>query len=232
MPFYDVKLPARFQMSGDWALGFDVTVLESRTNAVVQTLDTCRRPRGMHFNADHTQFFVGCADDSVVALTAKIPNRLDLSGSSDAEAELYRLAGSEILLGVDLGTGPLLRPVLVQISADEWALLVTAHHIVADGLCVPLIRDALFALYQGRQPAVKWCLSLDIWGQAPFPERGQAPFWKTSQSPWKTSQSPGGPVARRSSWLFGSKRGWQVNHHADDYRLSFADIWHRPCLRV
>jgi amino acid adenylation domain-containing protein len=93
------------------------------------------------------------ADESVVALTATISDRLDLSGSSDAEAELYRLAGSEILLGFDLGAGPLLRPVLVRISDDDWALLVTAHHIVADGLCVPLIRDELLALYQGRQPA-------------------------------------------------------------------------------
>ena len=35
---------------------------------VIETFDTCARPRGMHFNADHTAFFVGCADDSMIAV--------------------------------------------------------------------------------------------------------------------------------------------------------------------
>ena len=34
---------------------------------VIETFETCARPRGMHFSADRKSFFVGCADDSVIA---------------------------------------------------------------------------------------------------------------------------------------------------------------------
>jgi len=35
---------------------------------VIGSFDTCARPRGVHFSADRTQFYVGCADDSLVAI--------------------------------------------------------------------------------------------------------------------------------------------------------------------
>ncbi len=44
-----------------------ITVLDAN-DKVIRTFDTCARPRGMHFSADRTQFFVGCADDSQVAI--------------------------------------------------------------------------------------------------------------------------------------------------------------------
>ena len=44
-----------------------LTVLD-QNDRVIKTFDTCARPRGMHFSADRTEFFVGCADDSVVAI--------------------------------------------------------------------------------------------------------------------------------------------------------------------
>src|SRR5262245_25605575 len=43
-----------------------LTILD-RTGKVVQTLDTCARPRGMTFNPAHTGFYVGCADDDTIA---------------------------------------------------------------------------------------------------------------------------------------------------------------------
>ena len=33
----------------------------SPEHVVIETLETCARPRGMHFSADRTSFFVGCA---------------------------------------------------------------------------------------------------------------------------------------------------------------------------
>ncbi len=87
-------------------------------------------------------------DAAARARMAEIADVLDLSASADAEADLLRLAAAEINRGFDLAAGGLLRPVLVQQGPHDWVLLVTAHHIVADGLCVPLIRDELFALYE------------------------------------------------------------------------------------
>ena len=44
-----------------------ITVL-NQDNEVVKSFETCARPRGMHFSQDRTEFYVGCADDSVVAI--------------------------------------------------------------------------------------------------------------------------------------------------------------------
>jgi PQQ-dependent catabolism-associated beta-propeller protein len=44
-----------------------ITVLNA-DHEVVKTFETCARPRGMHFSEDRTEFFVGCADDSVIAI--------------------------------------------------------------------------------------------------------------------------------------------------------------------
>ncbi len=38
-----------------------ITVLDG-SGKVVRSFETCARPRGMHFSADRTQFYVGCAD--------------------------------------------------------------------------------------------------------------------------------------------------------------------------
>ena len=57
-----------------------ITVLDGGTNEVIGEFETCARPRGMHFNLDRTQFFVGCADDNVIAVydaaTAKLVHRI------------------------------------------------------------------------------------------------------------------------------------------------------------
>ena len=44
-----------------------ITVLDTN-HRVIKNLKTCRRPRGMHFSADRTQFYVGCADDSQISI--------------------------------------------------------------------------------------------------------------------------------------------------------------------
>ena len=44
-----------------------ITVLD-QNDQVIESFETCARPRGMHFNHDRTQFFVGCADDSQIAI--------------------------------------------------------------------------------------------------------------------------------------------------------------------
>ncbi len=48
--------------------GSTISVLDAKTQAVIRTVETCRRPRGMHFNHDRTLFYVGCADDDQIAV--------------------------------------------------------------------------------------------------------------------------------------------------------------------
>lgn len=72
----------------------------------------------------------------------------DLRGQ--AAPALHELAAAELARPFDLANPPLLRAAWCRLGATDWALLVTVHHIVADGLCVPLVRDELLALYAGR----------------------------------------------------------------------------------
>lgn len=67
-----------------------ITVLD-HTDQVVKTLDTCARPRGMHFSADRTGFFVGCADDSVVILYDVVTQKLLRSFHGVKEPETFDL---------------------------------------------------------------------------------------------------------------------------------------------
>jgi len=44
-----------------------LTILD-QTGKVLQTLETCARPRGMTFNPEHTAIYVGCGDDNTIAV--------------------------------------------------------------------------------------------------------------------------------------------------------------------
>jgi PQQ-dependent catabolism-associated beta-propeller protein len=44
-----------------------LTILD-QAGKVLQTLETCARPRGMSFNPEHTAIYVGCGDDNTIAL--------------------------------------------------------------------------------------------------------------------------------------------------------------------
>src|SRR6185312_5886961 len=44
-----------------------LTILD-QTGKILQTLETCARPRGMTFNPEHTAIYVGCGDDNTIAL--------------------------------------------------------------------------------------------------------------------------------------------------------------------
>jgi len=69
--------------------------------------------------------------------------------TADAGACLATDALQDIALLFDLSVAPLLRTRIYRMPNSEMVLLVTAHHIIADGLCVPLIRDAMAAAYTG-----------------------------------------------------------------------------------
>ncbi len=73
--------------------------------------------------------------------------RLD---TTTRQAELRRLAGAEALGPFDLAHGPLLRAVLLRLGSEEHALLLTVHHIVADGWSMGVLVAELAALYKSH----------------------------------------------------------------------------------
>ena len=84
------------------------------------------------------------------ALLLSEPEQLD-ADPAQAVARLQARAARDMDQAFDLYADALLRPRLLQLP-DELVLLVTAHHIIADGLCVPLLRDELYAACTGVAP--------------------------------------------------------------------------------
>src|SRR5712671_2273994 len=44
----------------------NLIIIDPKTYQVVKDLKISRRPRDMHFNADHTRLYVACGDDDVL----------------------------------------------------------------------------------------------------------------------------------------------------------------------
>ncbi|WP_254564921.1 non-ribosomal peptide synthetase [Oscillatoria sp. HE19RPO] len=74
---------------------------------------------------------------------------IDLQGLSpeDCEAEVRCLTEAEARQGFNLECDRLLRGQLLQLSATEWVLLFTLHHIVSDGWSTAVLIRELAALY-------------------------------------------------------------------------------------
>ncbi|HZF10284.1 MAG TPA: amino acid adenylation domain-containing protein, partial [Thermoanaerobaculia bacterium] len=66
------------------------------------------------------------------------------------EAESRRLGQAERWRPFDLARGPLLRAILLAVAAEDWRVLLTMHHIVADGWSLDVLVRELSALYSAR----------------------------------------------------------------------------------
>jgi amino acid adenylation domain-containing protein len=63
------------------------------------------------------------------------------------EPEAIRMATEEARTSFDLSKGPLIRAKLLQLDAHDYVLLLTIHHIVADGWSMGILFQELGALY-------------------------------------------------------------------------------------
>ncbi len=72
---------------------------------------------------------------------------VDLSGSADPEQSLRERAAEEAARPFTLSEGPLFRPHLLRLSADEHVMTVIVHHSVFDGWSVGVLVRELTALY-------------------------------------------------------------------------------------
>jgi amino acid adenylation domain-containing protein len=115
---------------------------------------------------------------------------VDLSalGSADAVLEAGRLAAEQASRPYDLATGPLLRPLLVRIAADDHRLYLALHHMIFDGFSLyRVVLPELVALYEdfaaGRAPTLP-----------------EAAVQYADYSRWSRQRSRSDEVARLDYW--------------------------------
>ncbi|MCC4598379.1 amino acid adenylation domain-containing protein, partial [Xanthomonas campestris pv. phormiicola] len=72
---------------------------------------------------------------------------IDLRQSPDPAADAQRHAEQETRTPFDLARGPLIRGRLLRLAEHEHRLLITMHHIVADGWSISVLLQELGALY-------------------------------------------------------------------------------------
>ncbi|WP_084093210.1 non-ribosomal peptide synthetase [Andreprevotia lacus] len=70
--------------------------------------------------------------------------------AGEREAHMLWLAQDEVRQPFDLATGPLLRAQVLRLAPDRHVLLVTLHHIVADGWSMGILLNELTASYRAR----------------------------------------------------------------------------------
>lgn len=121
-----------------------LTVLD-RDGKVLQSIDTCARPRGMVFNRERTGFYVGCADDDTIAFydiaTLKLARRyrniaepetfdlhpdgrhLYISNEDDSEATVLDVETGDIV--AQFPTGP--EPEGVHVTRDGKKVFVASE---------------------------------------------------------------------------------------------------------
>ena len=90
-------------------------------------------------------------------LHASLPLALrELILDTVSEAQIEALVSEEMRQPFDLRHGPLLRVLLLKVAADEHVLVLTVHHIAADGWSMQVMVDEFSALYvahvQGQAP--------------------------------------------------------------------------------
>ncbi|GAA3212596.1 amino acid adenylation domain-containing protein [Dactylosporangium siamense] len=71
------------------------------------------------------------------------------AGGEDPQREARRLVAAHVAEPFDLAAGPLIRPVLIRLAADDHLLVVAVHHIVTDGWSMDVLADELAARYSG-----------------------------------------------------------------------------------
>ncbi|MGH7926234.1 MAG: condensation domain-containing protein, partial [Candidatus Binatia bacterium] len=167
-----------------------ITALEKSLNEIVRRHEALR-----------TVFPV--AEGAPVQLITPAMNRslavIDLKdrAENEREHELRRLAGEEARRPFDLAQGPMLRTTLIRLAEDDQVLLLTLHHIVADGWSMGVLHRELAVLYQAfshSQPSPLPELAVQYadytlwhreWLKGPELER-QVAYWKK-----QLEESPG-----------------------------------------
>jgi amino acid adenylation domain-containing protein len=128
------NIPAAVRLHGR----LDIAALEQTLSEIVRRHETLRTTFAFVEGSPVQQV----ATDGNVMLWQK-----DLSGREDSEREASKLVREEAQRPFDLSEGPLFRATLARMKEDEHILLVTLHHIVADGWSIGLLVKEVASLY-------------------------------------------------------------------------------------
>ncbi|MGB7951165.1 MAG: amino acid adenylation domain-containing protein [Candidatus Binatia bacterium] len=134
-PFYNISQGLR--LSGR----LDIEALERSLNEIIRRHEVLRTTFSME-------------EDEPVQRIAQPVNRslarIDLRDRavSEREDEARRIASEEARRPFDLGRGPLFRATLVRLGEDDHVLVLTVHHIVADGWSMAVLNGELAVLYE------------------------------------------------------------------------------------
>ncbi|HEX3095097.1 MAG TPA: amino acid adenylation domain-containing protein [Candidatus Angelobacter sp.] len=91
---------------------------------------------------------IAAAEDSYFLLRDHDLRPHDLRQQADSEPGLRQLYEEEAHASFDLEAGPLIRGRLVRQGEDQYALLITMHHIISDGWSVGVLLNELSILYR------------------------------------------------------------------------------------
>lgn len=89
-----------------------------------------------------------------VELACKVDDLRPLS-TTDRTARYQGIRQADQHRGFDLTKAPLMRLQLLRLQDEQWRLLWTCHHLILDGLSVPLVfRDAMTTYAAGGEPSL------------------------------------------------------------------------------
>ncbi len=149
-PFYNVPTAARLRGP------LDVKCLTRALNRVVARHESLRTT--FAFDDGHV---VQCIREELQLELAKVDLRPGSNDPADRDAlelRVARIAMREARRPFDLEAGPLVRASLLKLGSEEHVLLLTLHHIVADGWSLGLLLRDVAELYRaessGRVPAL------------------------------------------------------------------------------
>ena len=99
----------------------------------------------------------GIGQQEIVPAAAIDLNLIDLREFAPGERELrvIQLAKEEARLSFDLTQAPLIRAKLLYLEDNSHVLLLTVHHIIADGWSMNVLVDEVWAVYRGLMSQTK-----------------------------------------------------------------------------
>lgn len=168
-PFYNI--PAAVPLNGP----IDVAALERSLNTMVARHESLRTVFGRDGDVPFQQ---------VMPHTDMPLEMIDLSdqGLREAERQTDDLAVAEAAAPFDLATGPVIRFRLVRLAAARHVLLLTVHHIAADGWSMGVLFREFSTLYEAYQA-----------GHAP--ELPDLPIQYGDFAVWQRDRLSGAPLA-------------------------------------
>ncbi|ACB52390.1 peptide synthetase [Crocosphaera subtropica ATCC 51142] len=135
---FTYHIPTAVRLTGS----LNIPVLEQSFNEIIRRHETLRT----HFTmveGEPVQVI-----DATLTLSLPILS-LESLDEREQEAEVFRLASQEAQKPFDLAQDPLLRVTLLRLNPADHVVLLTLHHIIADGWSMDILIRELTCLYEG-----------------------------------------------------------------------------------